>query len=242
MIMYKVSIFDFINKRTLLIDLPRIACILFIILQIIGMIVYPGGTIHDTSTVGYTFSKNFFSDMGAYSSRNGEPNYLSMILFSSSLTVVGITFALYYLALPSILGINRLNYILASCGTVFAIISSLCMIGTGLTPTDLVFGPHVLFANNIFHFSLLSSLLYTVVVYRSGILEKKYIIGYALFFVSIFAYVGVLQYGPSARANEEGLVFQVVSQKMIVLAFICSVLHQTFGFAKVKSLNNRVEN
>ena len=102
------------------------------------------------------------------------------------------------------------------------------LIGIPIVPTEL--------------FSLLSSLLYTVVVYRSGILEKKYIIGYALFFVSIFAYVGVLQYGPSARANEEGLVFQVVSQKMIVLAFICSVLHQTFGFAKVKSLNNRVEN
>ena len=67
----------------------------------------------------------------------------------------------------------------------------------------------------------------------------KYITGYVLFFFSIAAYVGVLQFGPSARASVDGLVFQVVSQKMIVLAFICSVLHQTYGFSKVGVLSGK---
>ena len=231
------SIFKSIDKRITLIYLPRTACFLFIFLQMVGMLVYPGGTIHDASTLGYTFSQNFFSDMGAYAARNGEPNYLSMMLFSFSLMVVGITFMLYYLSLPSVLGRTRSNYMMACLGSLFATISSICMIGTGLTPTDLVFEPHVLFANNIFHFSLLSSSLYTVVVYRSEVLEMKYITGYVLFFFSIAAYVGVLQFGPSARASVDGLVFQVVSQKMIVLAFICSVLHQTYGFSKVGVLS-----
>ncbi len=230
------SIFESIDKRITLVYLPRIACFLFILLQITGMLMYPGGTIHDNSTLGYTFSENFFSDMGAYAARNGEPNYLSMMLFSFSLMVVGITFILYYFSLPGVLGKTRSNYMMACLGSLFATISSICMIGTGLTPTDLVFEPHVLFANNIFHFSLLSSSVYTVVVYRSKVLEMKYITGYVLFFLSIAVYVGVLQFGPSARANESGLVFQVVSQKMIVLAFICSVLHQTYGFSKVDVL------
>ena len=231
-------ILSYIKIRYLLIHIPRIACILFIILQILGMSVYPGGTIHDNSTIGYSFSKNFFSDMGAYAARNEEPNYLSMIIFSSSLTIVGITFALYYLFLPRVLGIDKINYVLASIGTIFAIGSSICMIGTGLTPTDIVFGPHVFFANNIFHCSLVSSLLYTIVIFRSNILEKKYAIGYAFFFLAIFAYVGVIQYGPSARSSEGALIFQVLSQKMIVIAFCCSVLHQTFGFAQSGMLEN----
>ena len=165
------SIFKSIDKRITLVYLPRIACFLFILLQMVGMLVYPGGTIHDASTLGYTFSQNFFSDMGAYAARNGEPNYLSMMLFSFSLMVVGITFMLYYLSLPSVLGRTRSNYMMACLGSLFATISSICMVGTGLTPTDLVFEPHVLFANNIFHFSLNEVYFHKII--KSRLLDQR---------------------------------------------------------------------
>ena len=223
---------DLINKRAMLVLIPRIATAIFILLQIVGMIVYPGGTLHDVSTEGYSFTNNFFSDMGTYAARNGDPNYLSMIIFSFSLTIVGITFSFYYLVLPNVLGEDRINYVLAIIGTVFAIGGSICMIGTGLTPSDIVHGPHVFFANNIFHCFLITAFVYTIVIFRSEILKKRYSIGYGLFFISIFAYVGILQYGPPATAGESELVFQVVSQKMIVGVFCFSVLHQTFGFAQ----------
>ena len=225
------SIIDLIPNRTMLVLIPRLAAILFILLQVIGMLVYPGGTMYDVSTIGYSFSKNFFSDMGAYVARNGEPNYLSMIIFSLSLTIVGITFALYYLFLPKVLGNDRTNYLLASTGTLFAIGGSICMIGTGFTPSDIVFAPHVFFANNIFHCFLVTALLYTIVIFRSDSLKKRYAMGYAMFFISIFIYVGILQYGPSANSGESAMIFQVLSQKMIVIVFCCSVIHQTFGFA-----------
>ena len=225
------SMIDLIPNRTMLVLIPRLAAILFILLQIVGMQVYPGGTMYDVSTIGYSFSKNFFSDMGAYVARNGEPNYLSMIIFSLSLTIVGITFALYYLFLPRVLGNDRTNYLLASTGTLFAIGGSICMIGTGFTPSDIVFAPHVFFANNIFHCFLVTALLYTVVIFRSDSLKKRYAMGYAMFFISIFIYVGILQYGPSANSGESAMIFQVLSQKMIVIVFCCSVIHQTFGFA-----------
>ena len=223
---------DLINKRAMLVLIPRIATAIFILLQIVGMIVYPGGTLHDVSTEGYSFTNNFFSDMGTYAARNGDPNYLSKIIFAFSLTIVGITFSFYYLVLPNVLGEDRINYILAIIGTVFAIGGSICMIGTGLTPSDIVHGPHVFFANNIFHCFLITAFVYTIVIFRSEILKKRYSIGYGLFFISIFAYVGILQYGPPATAGESELVFQVVSQKMIVGVFCFSVLHQTFGFAQ----------
>ena len=227
---------DLINKRAMLVLIPRIATAIFILLQIVGMIVYPGGTLHDVSTEGYSFTNNFFSDMGTYAARNGDPNYLSMIIFAFSLTIVGITFSFYYLVLPNVLGEDRINYILAIIGTVFAIGGSICMIGTGLTPSDIVHDPHVFFANNIFHCFLITAFVYTIVIFRSEILKKRYSIGYGLFFISIFAYVGILQYGPPATAGESELVFQVVSQKMIVGVFCFSVLHQTFGFAQSRVL------
>lgn len=219
-------------NHTMLVTVPRIAAVFFIALQLLGMKVYPGGTMYDASTKGYSFSKNFFSDMGAYAARNGDPNYFSMILFAMSLTIVGITFISYYLLLPRLLGNDRINYILTWVGTLFAIGGSVCMIGTGFTPSDVVFAPHVFFANNIFHCFLVTALLYTIVIFRSDGLQKRYAIGYAMFFISILTYVIILQYGPSVNSGESALIFQVLSQKVIVIVFCFSVIHQTFGFTK----------
>ena len=45
------------------------------------MIYYPGGTIIDSTTVGYLFFYNFFSNLGEWTAKNGEPNFLSAYLF-----------------------------------------------------------------------------------------------------------------------------------------------------------------
>lgn len=201
-----------------------------------GMLLYPGGTMFNKAAKGYTFSENFFSDMGAYAARNGDPNYLSMILFSLSLTVVGVTFILYYLTIPSLFKSDRLSYFISLLGSLFAIAGSLCLIGTGLTPSDLVLESHKFFANNIFYSFLFTSFFYTLVIFKSNSIKKRYAIGYLFFFVSIFFYVGVLNFGPSADLNNSALVFQVVSQKLIVFVFILAVLHQTFGFENL--INN----
>ncbi len=197
------------------------------------MSLYPGGTMFNFESEGYTFSENFFSDMGAYTARNGELNYLSMILFSFSLSIVGVTFILYYFTLPLVFSSDKLNYLLALIGTLFAFVGSVCLIGTGLTPSDLVLESHQFFANNIFYSFLITSFFYMIAILRSNQIEKKYAIGYFIFFLSIFIYVGILNFGPSADLNNSALIFQVVSQKLIVFVFVFSVLHQTFGFYKL---------
>ena len=39
--------------------LSKIAAVFFIALQLLGMKAYPGGTMYDASTQGYSFSKTF---------------------------------------------------------------------------------------------------------------------------------------------------------------------------------------
>ena len=231
---YKLILSTF-DTRTILILTPRVVAIFFVIFQVLGMVLYPGGTIHDLSTIGYSFTSNFFSDMGAYQARNGDPNYLSMIFFSISLVLVGGAFVLYYLVLPKIFGNNNRNYYLSWIGTIFAFGGSICLIGTGLTPTDLVFESHIFFANNIFHSFLVTSFFYSIVIFDTNILEKRYAIGYVVFFISIFLYVGVLQFGPSASTGKSELIFQVVAQKLIVIIFFLTVFYQTFGFSKIQT-------
>tara|TARA_B100000029_G_scaffold95768_1_gene85851 strand:+ start:5130 stop:5885 length:756 start_codon:yes stop_codon:yes gene_type:complete len=225
-------------NQGLLVIIPRIVVATFVILQILGMIFYPGGTIHNNLTIGYSFTENFFSDLGTYKAYNGEPNFLSMGIFIIALTLVGVTFAVYYFALPQLFQDDRINYRLAVMGTLFAFGGSIGLIGTGLTPADLVLDPHIFFANNIFYCFLITALCYTVVIYRSDIIERKYAWGYGAFFLMIGLYVGVLEFGPPPRSSQPALIFQVVTQKLIVLVFCLSIVYQTFGFSKLSQIKN----
>ena len=236
--MFDNSFLQTLKNKTFLVTIPRIAVFIFIGLQITGMLLYPGGTIHDDSTVGYSFTRNFFSDLGTYAAYNNEPNFLSMALFIISLTLVGTTFMLYYLALPQLFKEDPLNYKLSILGTIFAIGGSIGLIGTGLTPADLVLDTHIFFANNIFYCFMITALCYTIVIFRSDILEKKYALGYGIFFVMIALYVGVLELGPPARSSRSALIFQVITQKLIVLIFCLSIVYQTFGFSKSQILSD----
>ena len=59
----------------------RLIPILFIISVSIAIYFYPGGNIHDSSQIGYSFTHNFLSDLGGYRSHSGEVNFLSSFFF-----------------------------------------------------------------------------------------------------------------------------------------------------------------
>jgi len=54
----------------------------FIILTHVAAVIYPGG---------YDYFGYYFSDLGAVTARNGDPNTLSSNLFSVSLTLVALS-------------------------------------------------------------------------------------------------------------------------------------------------------
>ena len=228
------KIITFFDDRLFLVSLPRIMVGVFLFFQVLGMLNYPGGTIWNEETTEYVFTKNYFSDLGRYQAHNGEPNYLSMIFFSLSLCLVSLTFILHYVSVLRFFqnDYKRYNNIIALVGTIFSFLGAICLIGTALTPSDLVLDPHVFYANNIFHSFLVTSLMYTIVIYRSELIQNKYAAGYAIFFLSILSYVIILHFGPGPRESQAALIFQVVAQKMIVVIFILSVVYQTFGLDK----------
>lgn len=78
-----------------------IGCGLFVLLTVIAMFTYPGGTFTDETTVGYDFFRNFFSDLGLVTALNGQPNTISLILFFLALSIVGIGIVLLFI--PSVI-------------------------------------------------------------------------------------------------------------------------------------------
>ena len=81
------------NKKLWLIQAPQIAIIGFIFLNILAMLTYPGGILHDTSTIGYSFFNNFLSDLGRFISWGGSHNFYSQLFFNSAMIMAGFIFS-----------------------------------------------------------------------------------------------------------------------------------------------------
>tara|TARA_B100000579_G_C22817946_1_gene848963 strand:- start:139 stop:864 length:726 start_codon:yes stop_codon:yes gene_type:complete len=210
---------------------PRVVALFFIFFNVIGMYLYPGGTIHNPDSANYQLAHNFFSDLGRAVAHNGLQNFHASFIFNLTLLLIGTTFCIFYFAMSSLFKDTKLNLILSNLGAIFGLLAGLSFIGVALTPSDLNLGLHVFFANSIFRMALATSLCFGVVIIRTSVIPSKYAVGYFLFSVALIIYIGVGEYGPSARESEIAMVFQVVAQKVIVLIFLLSVVYQTFGFS-----------
>ena len=80
------------------------------------MVLYPGGTIIDSSTVGYLFFYNFLSNLGEWTAKNGDPNFNSAILFNISMIVLAVSYSVFYYSFLMIVIKKNKKIKLGICG------------------------------------------------------------------------------------------------------------------------------
>ena len=216
-------------QHSFLITLPRVVCIYFVISFILAMIIYAGGTINDPESMGYSFTRNFFSDLGKFTTEN----IISAMMFNLSLIVCGWSFAAYFFYFTKLFNQNTIIHILAKVGSFAGIIGALCFIGVGLTPHNLFLDYHIVFVNWAFRSFLLAGILLSVVLYKDNRFENIFAMGYFIFAILTFLYVLVLEFAPNPKISDFSLIFNVIAQKIIVFTFITSILYQTFGNSKL---------
>lgn len=216
-------------QHLFLITLPRVVCIYFVISFILAMIIYAGGTINDPESMGYSFTRNFFSDLGKFTTEN----IISAMMFNLSLIVCGWSFAAYFFYFTKLFNQNTIIHILAKVGSFAGIIGALCFIGVGLTPHNLFLDYHIVFVNWAFRSFLLASISLSVVLYKDNRFENRFAMGYFIFAILTFLYVLVLEFAPDPKISDFALIFNVIAQKIIIFAFIFSILYQSFGNSKL---------
>ncbi len=216
-------------QHSFLITLPRVVCIYFVISFILAMIMYAGGTINDPESMGYSFTRNFFSDLGKFTTEN----IISAMMFNLSLIVCGWSFAAYFFYFTKLFNQNTIIHILAKVGSFSGIIGALCFIGVGLTPHNLFLDYHIVFVNWAFRSFLLAGISLSVVLYKDNRFENRFAMGYFIFAILTFLYVLVLEFAPDPKISDFALIFNVIAQKIIIFAFIFSILYQSFGNSKL---------
>lgn len=221
--------FPFLRKH--IFTLAMAACLLFVILTAAAMLFYPGGTLGNHGTRGYSFFRNFFSELGLTHARNGQPNTLSMVLFIAGLALAGVALIAFFAAFPRFFRGRRAARILGGVGSVFGVVAGVCFIGVAFTPADLYGGAHSSFVSWAFRSFMLAAIFYAVALFLLPGYPRRYALIFAAFAVLLIGYVLLLEFGPSAR-TPAGSLIQPTGQKIIAYTSIISVLIEAYGASK----------
>ena len=211
-----------------ILEMPKYSIALFVILNILAMVFYPGGNIHDPEQIGYLFTRNFFSDLGTTVSYSGAHNTVSCILFNTSLCICGFTFIVLFYKVKNLFKLKALS----NLATFFGIMGGVSFIGVAFTPADLLLDPHILFAHGIFRSLLIASILFTILIFKTKDFDNKYGYGFIVFGIMVLAYVLVSELGPNPRSNPTALLIQVISQKIIAFWLLLSIYIYSVGLGK----------
>lgn len=221
-------------------QLLYISCIVFLISTTIGMLYFPGGTMLDHNTKGYSFFNNFFSDLGRRYTYSGDSKWISFFSFEIALLFQSFAMFVFNLAFLKYTRSKELNpsayYVALICGSIFPFL----LAGIALTPCDLYLPNHMLCVRVGFGLLLPLSLAYTILIRQHHLMPNKYgnvmlsiVIAIALYLVMIF-------FGPDPK--KVGYI-QQTSQKIIVYSMVFSLLYLSIGTKKYlhKPTNEEIE-
>lgn len=223
-------------EYNIFIILPIVSIIVFISLVALAMMTYNGGNAIDNFSNGYSFSLNYLSDLGRNIGYSGVNNTLPFYSFNLSLIIIGISFLIYFLFLPSLHNKSSMSFLLSRIGGVFGCFASICFAGVGLTPSDLFFDLHVFFANWVFRSMSLAVFFYSLtfllinrdnvflslIFFSSGLIVLSHII------ISDFDFALYMSNPHNAK---------VLSQKAAVIAMIFMV--PLMAIINLKQLNDQ---
>ena len=181
------------------------------------MLFYPGGTYLDSSTEGYHFFYNFFSNLGEWTARNGEINTFSASLFNSSLIIFAISYFSFFISFLRL----QVKYINSKWLRLFLVasisvsISSFIFISVFSAEETSKFW-HLVFVKMAFRTLFVHAVLQTYIVTKIPKFDQFISFATLGFTILLFLFLIVMDFGPTAHGSQQGLFIQVTAQKTIV--------------------------
>ena len=223
-------------EYNLFIILPILSILVFISLVSIAMLTYNGGNAIDHDSQGYSFSLNYLSDLGRNVGYSGNNNHVSFYSFNLSLVIIGISFLIYFLFLPSLHNKNPRSFLLSRIGGVFGCFASICFAGVGFTPSDLYFDLHVFFANWVFRSMSLAVFFYSLTFLFIN--KDNFYLSLIFFFsgLIVLSHIIIADFNFALYMSNPHNA-KVLSQKAAVIAMIFMV--PLMAIINLKQLNNK---
>jgi len=195
--------------------------LVFVSLCVVSMIYYPGGTIIDSSTVGYLFFYNFFSNLGEWTAKNGESNLFSAYLFNTSMLVLALSYSLFYFNFLKVIINKSKNILLKSLLITSISISLLGFVFVAIFSSETsTFSLHILFVKIGFYSLFIHCIIQTIFIYSIKLPNNILFKSTFSFTTIMFLFVLMMEFGPNPFENNQSLFIQVTSQKIIVISIL----------------------
>ncbi len=208
----------------------------FLILSIIAMFTYRGGTRLDPASKGYSFFSNFFSDLGRTISYSGEINTVSAVIFFLTLIGLGLSFLGYFLVLPELFAdtiegkkYGKLASLIGKCSVV-------AFIGIAFAPANLLPLIHDLFVITGFTLVAIVSGIAFMLTSKDSRFARKYTISYLILFFVIVGYGSLSLFVPIIITPTH-LIIRATTQKVVVYTLLISFLFQNYGAWRIMRKN-----
>ncbi|HNE50029.1 MAG: hypothetical protein U0T31_02985 [Chitinophagales bacterium] len=205
------------------------SCFLFIVSTGIAMLFFPGGTILNHNTKGYSFFNNFFSELGRWRTVKGESNWISFFGFELALIFHSVVMFIFNRKLLIITNSKQLNPFVYYTALITGSLFPLFLTGIALTPCDLYLPFHMDFVYAAFGTLVPLSLAYTLLIRQHHLLPNKYGNTMMVIVFAITIYLFIMLYGPDP--HKVGYV-QQTAQKIIVYSMIFCLLYLSSGCRK----------
>lgn len=198
----------------------------------IAMLIYPGGTLRDHSTRGYSLTHNFLSDLGSTVTFGGQPNSIGALLFVSSLVIVVLGVGACLAGFVKLFAEDRATRNLARGTAVVGAFVCASFLGVAFTPEDRFMALHVQFTLWAFRVFPLVPLLLAVATARDARFPRRTTVAWLSLALVGVAYAADLQWGPTLSTSG-GLAFQVIAQKIVAVTAVLVIAYQSFEADRV---------
>lgn len=190
------------------------------LLALVGSgLLYPGGTVLDASTRGYSFTHNFISDLGSTVAFNDARNTAGALLFGCAMIVGVVVLAGSFVGAVRLLSGTPSGRGFARLAAFAGCLVCMGYLGVALTPLDRAYQLHTLatmVAIRSFPFATASLAIAT---WRDGRFRSRAVLGWATLTVVLIGVILMRYLGPSP-ITERGLVAHVLAQKVMVVTVL----------------------
>ena len=197
----------------------RYALVVALLAISVSIMLYPGGTVLDESTLGYSFTHNFLSDLGSTVAFNYRNNAAGALLFAAGfiigVSVLACSFTGVVRLLSKKLGARLFARLAAAGGAVVC----LGFLGAALTPLDRAFRLHRASSIVAFYSFPVATTLLALATTRDRRFRARATIGWMTLTVILVGFIVVARLGPNT-ATERGLVTQVITQKIMAVTVL----------------------
>lgn len=205
----------------------------FLVLTVLAMWCYDGGTLHQRQLRGYSFLLNYFSDLGRTIDFRGQPNTWPQYLFRTALTFSGGCLILFFFALPGIFK-NRVAKVLIGIAGLFGMVSAVSYMAIANIPWNLDYSGHVRYVRIGFLSFLMVTIFYAAAIMMEPHYPRRYALAFLIFALILGVQIIIMFFGPRAYRSEDALFLQVVAQKIVVYTQILCLWYQAVGAVRIE--------